>query len=63
MAPTSLWWEPDALEPHSGETLAPLEKDQAYTTKVVTGIKMRLQSVTSCLVVLGWTLGSPKTLI
>jgi hypothetical protein len=24
MDPTSLRWEPDALEPHSGETLAPL---------------------------------------
>ena len=40
MEPTSLWWEPDALEPNSGETLAPLEKNQAYKTKAGTDVKM-----------------------
>ena len=41
MAPPSLWWEPDAPEPLSGETLAPLEKKHNYTTKVGTDVKMR----------------------
>ena len=40
MEPASLWWEPDAPEPLSGETLAPLEKNQAFTTKAGTGVKM-----------------------
>ena len=40
MAPPSLWWDPDAPEPLSGETLAPLEKNEAYTTKAGTGVKM-----------------------
>ena len=55
MEPTSLWWEPEALEPLSGETLAPLEENQAYTTKAGTGVKWG-RKVISCLVVLGWTL-------
>ena len=40
MAPPSLWWDPDAPEPLSGETLAPLEKNQVYTTKASISIKM-----------------------
>ena len=40
MAPPSLWWDPDAPEPLAGENLAPLEKNQAYTTKSGTGVKM-----------------------
>ena len=39
MAPPSLCWYPDAPEPLSGENLAPLEKNQAYTTKVGTDVK------------------------
>ena len=39
-APPSLWWDPDALEPLSGENLAPLEKNQTYMTKTGTDIKM-----------------------
>ena len=39
-APPSLWWEPDAPEPHSGETLAPLEKNQTYTNIACTDVKM-----------------------
>ena len=53
MAPPNLWWDPGALEPPSWENLAPLEKNQAYTTKVYTDVKIGLQSVNSCLVVLG----------
>ena len=53
MEPTSLWWEPDAPEPLSGETLAPVEKNQAYTTKAVTGVKIGWKSVTIFLVALG----------
>ena len=52
MVSPSLWWDPDAPEPLSGENLAPLEKDKAYTTKAGTGVKMGYKSVTSCLVVL-----------
>ena len=40
MAPPSLWWEPDALKPLFNENLARLEKNQAYTTKAGTGVKM-----------------------
>ena len=49
----SLLWESDALEPHSGETLASLEKNQTYTNSAGTGVKMGYKSVPSCLVVLG----------
>ena len=38
--PLSLWWHPDAPEPLSGENLAPLEKNQTYTTKVGIGVKI-----------------------
>ena len=40
MAPPSVWWDPDAPEPLSDENLAPWQKNQAYTTKAGTGIKM-----------------------
>jgi hypothetical protein len=40
MTPPSLWWDPDALEPLSGENLAPMEKNQDYTTKAGTGVEM-----------------------
>ena len=40
MAPPNLWWDPNAPEPLSGETLAPLTKNQTYMTKAGTGIKM-----------------------
>ena len=40
MEPNSLWWEPDAPEPHSGETLAPLEKNQTYMNTAGTAVKM-----------------------
>ena len=39
MEPTNLWWKPNAPEP-SGETIAQLEKNQAYKTKAGTGIKI-----------------------
>ena len=39
MSHPSLCWYPDAPEPLSGENLAPLEKNQAYTTKAGTGVK------------------------
>ena len=61
MEPTNLWWKPDAPEPNSGETIAQLEKNQAYKTKAGTDIKIGQKSVTSCLVVLGQALGSHKT--
>ena len=53
MKPPSLWWDHDAPEPLSGENLAPLDKNQAYTTKVGTSVKRGYKSVTSCLFVLG----------
>ena len=53
IAPPSLWSDPDAPEPLSGENLAPLEKNQAYMTKAGNNIKMGNKSVTSCLVVSG----------
>jgi hypothetical protein len=40
MTPPILWWDPDALEPLSGENLAQMEKNQAYTTKAGTGVEM-----------------------
>ena len=40
MAPPILWWDPNALEPLSDETLAPLEKKQTYTNTAGTGVKM-----------------------
>ena len=40
MAPPSLWCDPDALEPLSDENLAPLEKNQTYTTTTGTGVKI-----------------------
>ena len=41
MASPSLWSDLDASEPFSDETLAPLEKKQAYTTKAGTDVKIR----------------------
>ena len=35
-----MWWDPDAPEPLSGETLALVEKNKALTTKAGTGVKM-----------------------
>ena len=40
MAPPSLWCDPDALEPLSDENLAPLEKNQTYTTTTGTDVKI-----------------------
>ena len=40
MAPPSLWCDPDALEPLSDENLAPIEKNQTYTTTTGTGVKI-----------------------
>ena len=40
MAPPSLWWDPDAPEPLSGEKSSPAGEKQAYTTKVGTDVKM-----------------------
>ena len=53
MPPPTLWLDSDAPEPLSDETLATLEKKQAYMNKDGTDVKMGLKSVTSCLVVLG----------
>ena len=36
----SLWWDPDAPAPLSGETLDQLEKNHAYKTTAGTGLKM-----------------------
>ena len=63
ISPPRFWWDPNAPEPLSGETLAPLKKNQTYTTKAGTGIKMGYKNATSCLVVLGWALGSPKIMV
>ena len=40
MAPPTLWWDPDAPDPLSGETLDPLEKNHTYNTTAGTGVKM-----------------------
>ena len=40
MAPPSFWCDPDALEPLSNENLAPLEKNQTYTTTTGTNVKI-----------------------
>ena len=40
MVSPSLWWDPDAPEPLSGENLAPMKKNDAYTTKAGTDVKM-----------------------
>jgi len=39
MAHPSLWWDPDAPEPLSGETLAPMEKIQTYTSTPGNGVE------------------------
>ena len=39
--------------PSPVKNLAPLEKNQAYTTNAGAGVKKGWKSVTSCLVVLG----------
>ena len=62
MAHPSLWWDPDAPDPLSAETLDTLEKNHAYKTTAVTDVKMGYQSVTTCLDVFGWALGSIKTM-
>ena len=35
-----MWWDPDALDPLSGETLDPLEKNHPYKTAAGTDVKM-----------------------
>ena len=62
IAPPSLWWDPNALEPLSGETLAPLENSLANRYTAFTGARRGWKCANLCLVVLGWTLGSPKTM-
>ena len=39
MAPPSFWVDSDALEPLSGEILAPLEKNKRYTSTAGTGVR------------------------
>ena len=39
MAPPSLWWDPDAPEPLSGETLALLDKSQTYRSTLDTFVE------------------------
>ena len=40
MAHPNLWWDPDAPDPLSDETLDPVEKNHAYKTTAVTDVKM-----------------------
>ena len=40
MAHPILWWDPDAPDSLSGETLDPLEKNHPYKTTVGTGVKV-----------------------
>ena len=40
MPPPTFWLDSDTLEPLSGETLAPLEKNKTYTSKAGTGVEM-----------------------
>ena len=40
MAHPSLWWDPDAPDSLSGETLDPLEKNHPYKTTAGTDVKM-----------------------
>ena len=62
MTHPSLWWDPDAPGPLSGETLDPLDKNRAYKTTAVTDVKMVYQSGTRSFDVFGWALGSIKTM-